>query len=51
MRAVGLPAGELRRPLTGLQGAALQVGLDIMRELGLSEQYGLTPRSVAAAAA
>jgi len=48
MRALGLPAGDLRRPLTGLRGAALQVGLDAMRELGLMERYGFT--SVAAAA-
>ena len=48
MRAVGMPAGDLRRPLTGLRGAALQAGLDAMRELGLMDQYGLS--SVAAAA-
>jgi 4-hydroxy-tetrahydrodipicolinate synthase len=42
MRAVGLPAGDLRRPLTGLQGAALQRGLDILRELGLADKYGFT---------
>ncbi len=40
MRAVGLPAGDLRRPLTGFQGEALQRGLDILRELGLAEKYG-----------
>lgn len=42
MRAVGLPAGDLRRPLTGLQGAALQRGLDILRELELDRKYGFT---------
>ena len=42
MRAVGLPAGDLRRPLTGLEGAALGRGLDILSELGLDGKYGFT---------
>ncbi len=42
MRAVGLPAGDLRRPLTGFQGAALQRGLDILRDLELDKKYGFT---------
>lgn len=50
MRAVGLPAGALRRPLTGLQGAALQAGLDIIRDLELDKQYGFALNKVAAAA-
>jgi len=40
MRALGLPAGGFRRPLTGLDQASLQVGLDIVRDLGLMESYG-----------
>lgn len=43
MRAVGLPAGPLRKPLRGLEGAALQRGLDIVHQLGLAERYGLSP--------
>ncbi len=39
-RAVGLPAGPLRRPLRGLSPEKLQVGLDAVRELGLVEKYG-----------
>ncbi len=40
MRAVGLPAGPLRRPLSGLEGAALARGLEIARALGLDRRYG-----------
>ncbi|QTF08652.1 4-hydroxy-tetrahydrodipicolinate synthase [Brenneria izadpanahii] len=40
MRAVGLPAGSLRRPLRDLQGEALQRGVDIVKRLGLAEKYG-----------
>jgi 4-hydroxy-tetrahydrodipicolinate synthase len=40
MKAVGLPAGELRRPLRGLDGPALQKGIDIVRALGLDKKYG-----------
>ncbi len=40
LRAVGLPAGPLRKPLRELSPEALQVGLDIARELGLDEKYG-----------
>jgi 4-hydroxy-tetrahydrodipicolinate synthase len=40
MRAVGLPAGDLRRPLTLLEGPRLQEGLDIIRDLGVAEAYG-----------
>ncbi len=45
--ALGLPAGKLRRPLGPLDGAALQRGLDIVRELGIADAYGFR---VAAAA-
>jgi 4-hydroxy-tetrahydrodipicolinate synthase len=40
MRAVGLPAGDLRRPLSGLKPAALAEGLGIVRALGLDRHYG-----------
>jgi len=40
MKAVGLPAGELRRPLTALQGEPLQQGLRVIKALGLDKQYG-----------
>lgn len=39
MKAVGLPAGDLRRPLTALDSVKLKTGLDIVRSLGLHEQY------------
>ncbi len=50
MQAVGLPAGPLRKPLTAYQGAMLQKGLDILRDLELDKSYGygLSPASVAA---
>jgi 4-hydroxy-tetrahydrodipicolinate synthase len=40
MRAVGLPAGDLRRPLRGLEPAQLAKGIEIVRALGLDAQYG-----------
>ncbi len=50
MRAVGLPAGPLRRPLSGLDPAALAKGLEIVRALGLDRRYGyrVDPAAVAA---
>lgn len=47
MRAVGLPAGEMRRPLRALDGEALQKGLDIVRDLGLADRYGWSLRKAA----
>jgi len=49
MRAVGLPAGSLRRPLTGLQGEPLQQGLRIVKALGLDQQYGWSSLALQAA--
>ena len=49
MRAVGLPAGELRRPLRGLEGAALEDGLRIVRELELDRKYGWSSPALRAA--
>lgn len=40
MKALGLPAGELRRPLSGLEGEALARGVRIVQELGLDKKYG-----------
>ncbi len=40
MAAVGLPAGPLRKPLTAYQGAELEQGLEIARDLGLERSYG-----------
>ena len=49
MKAVGLPVGELRRPLTGLEGEALAKGLRIVQALGLDTKYGWRIKPVAAA--
>ena len=49
MRAVGLPAGELRRPLRGLEGDALARGLRIVRELELDRKYGWSSPALRAA--
>jgi 4-hydroxy-tetrahydrodipicolinate synthase len=40
MKAVGLPAGELRRPLSGLKPDQLAKGLAVVRALGLDARYG-----------
>ncbi len=40
MKAVGLPAGDLRRPLSGLKGDHLAQGVRIVTDLGLARQYG-----------
>ncbi len=40
MKAVGLPAGDLRRPLKGLAPEHLARGVEIVRALGLDAQYG-----------
>ncbi len=47
MRALGLPAGALRRPLRPLDDAALGRGLDIVRELGIQDAYGFRMLSAA----
>jgi len=38
-KAVGLPAGDLRRPYRNMEGEALKRGLEIVKELGLVEKY------------
>jgi 4-hydroxy-tetrahydrodipicolinate synthase len=40
MKALGMPSGDLRRPLTGLEGEALAKGVRIIRDLGLDKEYG-----------
>ena len=50
MRAIGMPAGTLRRPLRPLNPQALQVGLDIVRNLELDKKYGYSLKPVLAAA-
>ncbi|MFO1090069.1 MAG: 4-hydroxy-tetrahydrodipicolinate synthase [Hyphomicrobiales bacterium] len=46
MKAVGLPAGDLRRPLTGLSPDHLARGLAILRDLGLADRYGYDLRGL-----
>jgi 4-hydroxy-tetrahydrodipicolinate synthase len=41
-KALGLPAGDLRRPYRNMDGAALQRGVEIVKALGLVEKYGFT---------
>jgi 4-hydroxy-tetrahydrodipicolinate synthase len=38
-KALGIPAGDLRRPYRNLEGEALTRGLQIARDLGLVEKY------------
>ncbi|NYE23650.1 4-hydroxy-tetrahydrodipicolinate synthase family protein [Pigmentiphaga litoralis] len=40
MKAVGLPAGELRKPLKAMAPEGLKKGLRIVKELELDKQYG-----------
>lgn len=40
LRAVGLPAGELRKPLRGLADEHLKRGLRIVKDLELDKKYG-----------
>ncbi len=51
VKALGLPAGDLRKPLSGLEGDALAKGLRIVEELGLVRQYGYKATSISAVAA
>jgi len=51
MKAIGLPAGELRRPLSGLEGEALAKGVRIVQELGLDKTYGFKIAPISAVAA
>jgi 4-hydroxy-tetrahydrodipicolinate synthase len=51
MRAVGLPAGPLRRPLKPLSEAALQDALAMVTRLGLDKAYGFRTGPAAMTAA
>ena len=51
MKALGLPAGDLRKPLTNLEGEALAKGMRIVQELGLDKRYGYRVKALAAVAA
>jgi 4-hydroxy-tetrahydrodipicolinate synthase len=46
-----MPSGALRKPLTGLEGAALAAGLRAVQELGLDRKYGYKVKPVSAVAA
>src|SRR5437763_3812662 len=50
MKALGMPSGDLRKPLTNLEGEALAKGVRIVQELGLDKRYGyrVKPQAVAA---
>lgn len=49
MKAVGLPAGDLRRPLKGMSEEGLRKGLLAVRELGLDKRYGWSSQQLKAA--
>src|SRR5262249_23135533 len=51
MKALGMPSGDLRRPLSGLEGEALMRGVRIVQELGLDRKYGWKLKPVSAVAA
>jgi 4-hydroxy-tetrahydrodipicolinate synthase len=39
MKALGLPAGDLRKPNLGMEGHDLGIGIRVVKELGLAEKY------------
>jgi 4-hydroxy-tetrahydrodipicolinate synthase len=51
MKAIGMPAGDLRKPLTNLEGEALAKGIRIIQELELDKKYGYKINSLSAVAA
>src|SRR5271170_6923811 len=51
MKALGMPAGDLRKPLTGLDAEALGKGLRIIADLGLDKAYGYKLKPLSAVAA
>jgi len=51
MKTLGLPAGDLRKPLTGLAADALAKGIRIVAELGLDKKYGYKIKPISAVAA
>jgi 4-hydroxy-tetrahydrodipicolinate synthase len=51
MKALGMPAGDLRKPLTGLAAEAVANGLRIISDLGLDKRYGYKAKPLSAVAA
>ncbi len=51
MKALGMPAGDLRKPLTALEGEALAKGVRIVADLGLDKTYGYKLKPISAVAA
>jgi 4-hydroxy-tetrahydrodipicolinate synthase len=51
MKALGMPAGDLRKPLTALEGEALAKGVRIVADLGLDKAYGYKLKPLSAVAA
>src|ERR1700732_4293945 len=51
MKALGMTCGDLRKPLTALEGEVLNKGLRIVQELELDKKYGLSVQPLAAVAA
>lgn len=51
LRALGMPAGPMRKPYRMLDGAALERGVQIVKELGLVEKYGYSVARAPAALA
>lgn len=49
MKAVGLPAGELRKPLKAMDADGLKKGLRIVKELELDKKYGWSSPELKAA--
>ena len=50
MKALGMPTGNLRKPLTNLEGDALAKGVRIVQELELNKKYGYNIKPLSAAA-
>ena len=50
MKALGMPTGDLRKPLTNLEGEALAKGVRIVQELELDKKYGYNIKPLSAAA-
>ena len=51
MKALGMPSGDLRKPLSGLDAEALGKGLRIIQDLGLDRRYGYKLKPLSAVAA
>jgi 4-hydroxy-tetrahydrodipicolinate synthase len=51
MKALGMPSGDLRKPLTGLDADALAKGLRIVADLELHKTYDYKFKPISAVAA